>query len=132
MYQNNVDKFARLRAIASGQPTTTPQIKFWNFEQDGNILGTIMSFNSFNHPQYGVQHTVVVQLADSNQLVSAILNGYLLEGMRIQQAAVGDLILILFFGKQPGEHFNRFYLEIEKPQPPFNPMGQQQPYDWPM
>jgi hypothetical protein len=34
--------------------------------------------------------------------------------MRRQNAQVGDLILIQFLGKQLGERFNRFHLEIEK------------------
>jgi hypothetical protein len=114
MYPNNTDPFARLRAIASGQHTANPPVRFWNYEKDGDILGTIIGFDSVHHPQYGEQHTVIVQLADSNQLVSAFLNGYLQEGMRLQKAEVGDLILIQFLGKQPGERFNRFHLEIEK------------------
>ncbi len=41
MYQNNADKFARLRTIESGQTmaTTAQDLRFWNFEKDGNILG---------------------------------------------------------------------------------------------
>jgi hypothetical protein len=122
MYPNDHDKFARLKAIASGQnPETaaTQDIKFWSFEKDGNILGTITEFNSFVHPQYGEQHTVIVRLADSNELVSAFLTGWLQEGMRRQRAEVGDLILIQFLGKHPGERFNRFHLEIEKPNTAF-------------
>jgi hypothetical protein len=115
MYQNNADKFARLRAIESGQTTETAQnVRFWNFEKDGNILGTIAGFNSFEHPQFGEQHTVTVRLANTNELVSAFLSGYLQEGMNRNNAQVGDLILIQFFGRQPGERFNRFHLEIEK------------------
>ncbi len=116
MYQNNSDKFARLRTIESGQTmaTTTQDVRFWSFEKDGNILGTITGFNSFEHPQYGEQHTVTVSLADSNELVSAFLSGWLQEGIRRQNAQVGDLVLIQFLGKQPGERFNRFHLEIQK------------------
>lgn len=117
MYPNNndhSDKFARLRAIESGQPVDTPAIKFWNFEQDGNVLGTIMGFNSFHHFQFGEQYTVTVSLADTNELVSAFLSGYLQKGLSLNNAQVGDLILIQFLGRQPGERFNRFHLEIEK------------------
>ncbi|TAK61871.1 hypothetical protein [Methylobacter sp.] len=119
MYQDNNDKFAKLRAIASGQATasTAPDVRFWNFERDGNIMGTITGFNSFTHPVYGEQHTVIVRLAESGELVSAFLSGWLQEGMNRKQAAVGDLILIQFFGKQAGERFNRFHLEIQKDQP---------------
>ena len=116
MYQNNSDKFARLRTIESGQTmaTTTQDLRFWSFEKDGNILGTITGFSSFEHPQFGEQHTVTVSLANTNELISAFLNGWLQEGMRRKRAEVGDLILIQFLGKQSGERFNRFNLEIEK------------------
>jgi hypothetical protein len=120
MYQNNSDKFARLRTIESGQTTTAQnvgnnnQARNWSYEKDGNVMGTITGFDSFEHPQFGEQHTVIVRLADTNELVSAFLNGWLQEGMRRQNAQVGDLILIQFLGKQPGERFNRFHLEIQK------------------
>lgn len=124
MNQNNFDKFARLRTIASGQTTATVQdvdrnspVRNWNYEKDGNVMGTITGFSSFEHSQFGEQHTVIVRLADNNELISAFLNGYLQEGMRRKDAQVGDLILIQFLGKQPGERFNRFYLEIEKTNP---------------
>ena len=112
------DKFAKLRAIESGQAiaSTESNVRNWNFERDGNLMGTIINFNSFTHPMYGEQHTVRVRLAETDELVSAFLCGYLQEGMRRQQAAVGDLILIMFFGKQAGERFNRYHLEIEKAQ----------------
>ena len=113
------DKFARLRAIESGQEpiSTAPNVRFWNYEKDGNIIGTIVDFSSFMNQMFGEQqYTVIVSLADSNELVSAFLNGYLQEGLRRQQAAVGDLILIQFFGKQEGERFNRFHLVIHKVQ----------------
>ncbi len=120
MYENNHDKFARLKAIVSDQhpeTATASGIRFWSFERDGNILGTIAGFDQFEHPQFGEQHTVIVRLADSNELVSAFLTGWLQEGMRRQKANVGDLVLIQFLGKQPGERFNRFHLEIEKTNP---------------
>jgi hypothetical protein len=112
------DKFEKLRAIESGQAISSTKsiVRNWKFEQDGNIMGTIIDFNSFTHPMFGEQHTVTVRLADSDELISAFLCGYLQEGMRRQQAAVGDLILIMFFGKQAGERFNRYHLEIDKAQ----------------
>jgi hypothetical protein len=123
MYPNNHDKFARLKAIASGQQpetaTTAQDIKFWSFERNGDIMGTIMGFEQLEHPQFGEQHTVIVRLADTNELVSAFLTGWLQEGMRRQKANVGDLVLIQFLGKQAGERFNRFNLEIEKPNTAF-------------
>ena len=51
------DKFARLRAIASGQATT---VKNWNYGRDGNIIGTIIEFGSLNHQTYAKQQTVTV------------------------------------------------------------------------
>jgi hypothetical protein len=112
------DKFAKLRAIESGQATvpTAQNVRFWNFERDGNIMGTIIEFNSFTHQIYGEQHTVTVRLADSDELVSAFLSDWLQEGLHRKQAAVGDLILIQFLGRQAGERFNRYHLEIEKAQ----------------
>ena len=70
-----------------------------------------------NHQTYGEQQTVIVKLADTDELVSAFLSDYLLEGLHRKDAKVGDRILIKFFGMQPGERFNRYRLEIEKTQP---------------
>ncbi len=116
MYNDDKDKFAKLRALQSGQSTSDSgsDVRFWNYERHGDILGTIIRFDSFTHPQFGEQHTVIVQLADSNELVSAFLSGYLQEGMARHHAAEGDLVLIRYFGMQPGERFNRFQLEIQK------------------
>lgn|SRR5664279_2590956 len=108
------DEFARLRAIAAGQEA---DVKKWKYERDGNVMGTIVDFSSMNHQTYGEQQTVIVKLADTGELVSAFLNGWLQEGMRLNKAKVGDRILIKFFGMRPGERFNRFHLEIEKAQP---------------
>ena len=108
------DEFARLRAIAAGQEA---DVKRWKYERDGNVMGTIVDFSSMNHQTYGEQQTVIVKLADTGELVSAFLNGWLQEGMRLNKAKVGDRILIKFFGMRPGERFNRFHLEIEKAQP---------------
>ncbi len=111
------DKFEDLKAIESGQatPSSAQNVKFWSYERDGNIMGTITNFDQV-HSKYGEQRTVTVRLAESNELVSAFLNGWLQEGMRRKQAEVGDLILIQFFGMLPGERFNRFNLEIQKDQ----------------
>jgi hypothetical protein len=108
------DEFARLRAIAAGQEA---DVKKWKYERDGNVMGTIIDFSSMNHQTYGEQQMVIVKLADTGELVSAFLNGWLQEGMRLNKAKVGDRILIKFFGMRPGERFNRFHLEIEKAQP---------------
>jgi hypothetical protein len=108
------DEFAKLRAIAAGQEA---DVKKWKYERDGNVMGTIVDFSSMNHQTYGEQQMVIVKLADTGELVSAFLNGWLQEGMRLNKAKVGDRILIKFFGMRPGERFNRFHLEIEKAQP---------------
>ena len=108
------DEFARLRAIAAGQEA---DVKNWNYERDGNVMGTIVDFSSMNHQTYGEQQMVIVKLADTGELVSAFLNDYLLEGLHRNDAKVGDRILIKFFGMRPGECFNRYKLEIEKTQP---------------
>ena len=108
------DEFARLRAIAAGQEA---DVKKWKYERDGNVMGTIVDFSSMNHQTYGEQQTVIVKLADTDELVSAFLSDYLLEGLHRKDAKVGDRILIKFFGMRPGECFNRYRLEIEKAQP---------------
>ena len=104
MYENDDDKFARLN----------PDIKFWRFERDGDITGIITGFYQFEHPQFGEQHTVIVRLKDTDELISAFINCYLQEGIRRQKANVGDAIMIQFLGKQPDERFNRYYLVIKK------------------
>lgn len=120
MSENNEnDKFARLRAIANGDGngSSDDNVRHWSFERDGDILGIIYGFHSFMHPRFNEQKTMTVRLADSNELVSIFLNGWLQEGLRRKQAEVGDSILIRFFGMQPGERFNRYQLEIEKANP---------------
>ena len=105
------DEFARLRAIAAAQEA---DVKNWNYERDGNVMGTIVDFSSMNHQTYGEQQMVIVKLADTDELVSAFLSDYLLEGLHRKDAKVGDRILIKFFGMRPGERFNRYRLEIDK------------------
>ena len=105
------DEFARLRAIAAGQEA---DVKKWKYERDGNVMGTIVDFSSMNHETYGEQQMVIVKLADTDGLVSAFLNDYLLEGLHRNKAKVGDRILIIFYGMRPGERFNRYRLEIEE------------------
>ena len=108
------DEFARLRAIAAGQEA---DVKKWKYERDGNVMGTIVDFSSMKNKTFGEQQTVIVKLADTEELVSAFLSDYLLEGLHRKEAKVGDRILIKFFGMRPGERFNRYRLEIEKTQP---------------
>ena len=108
------DEFARLRAIAAGQEA---DVKNWSYESDGNVMGTIVEFSSLKNKTFGEQQTVIVKLADTDELVSAFLSDYLLEGLHRKDAKVGDRILIKFFGMRPGKRFNRYRLEIEKAQP---------------
>jgi hypothetical protein len=114
------DRFSSLRAIASGQApfpvssSSAPKPRFWKFEHDGNILGTIVGFNTFPSQLYNrEEHTIVVEL-ESGELISAFLNSYLQNAMQIHDAQVGDSILIAFFGKQNGERFNRYQVVVKK------------------
>ena len=114
------DRFASLKAIASGQapfPVSSsgaPKPRFWKFEDDGNILGTIVGFNTFPSQLYNrEEHTIVVEL-ESGELISAFLNSYLQNAMQIHDAQVGDSILIVFFGRQNGERFNRYQVVVIK------------------
>lgn len=89
---------------------------FWKYEQGNDLEGEIKSFDSFKHDRYGEQNTVIVELASGKE-VSAILNNYLVNGMEMQNAKVGDRVKIQFQGKErsnKGNFFNRFNLEINK------------------
>ncbi len=86
-------------------------------ERVDKLMETIVEFSSSKNKTYGEQQTVIVKLADTDELVSAFLSDYLLEGLHRKDAKVGDRILIKFFGMRPGECFNRYKLEIEKTQP---------------
>ena len=83
-------------------------------ERVDKLMETIVEFSSSKNKTYGEQQTVIVKLADTDELVSAFLSDYLLEGLHRKDAKVGDRILIKFFGMRPGEHFNRYKLEIDK------------------
>ncbi len=101
---NNI--FATLKTIAAGgMPRPLPTI--WNHEMDKPLIGRIKEFSSFQHNKYGKQETVIVEL-ESGELVSAILNEYLLEGMRRQRAEVNDFLLIQLQGTDLSNHGNRF------------------------
>jgi len=112
----NEDKFARLKAIAAGEKAAPSLPAIWRHEVDTPLLGTIKEFSQFEHNRYGTQDTVIVE-RESGELVSAILNGYLSTGMQIQQAEVGDLVLIQLQGKERsnnGSMFNKFTLIVDK------------------
>ena len=74
------DEFARLRAIAAGQEEN---VKNWSYERDGNVMGTIVEFSSSKNKTFGEQQTVIVKLADTDELVSAFLSNYLGNSQKI-------------------------------------------------
>ena len=89
---------------------------FWKYAVNKPLIGRISDFDSFEHDLYGKQETVIVELK-SGELVSAILNDYLINGMRCQNGAIGDLIRIDFQGKERsknGKTFNKFNMIIQK------------------
>lgn len=109
---NNI--YARLKAIAAGEEMAQPSI--WKHEVNQPLIGRIKGFGNFLHDRYGKQETVIVEL-ESGELVSAILNEYLVNGMHLQQAEIGDFILIQLLGKElsnGGNCFNKFNLVIQK------------------
>jgi hypothetical protein len=114
------NKFDRLKAIAAGQAQATsfnPTITFWKYELNNPLIGTIKGFDGFHHANFGSQETVIVEL-ESGEVVSAILNPYLSEGMRMRNAQVDDLIYLDFLGKENGKYgksFNKYNLIIDKP-----------------
>ena len=109
------DIYARLKAIAAGEMAhSLPAI--WKHEINKPLIGRIRGYSSFLHDRYGKQETVIVEL-ESGELVSAILNDYLVNGMRIQDAEINDLILIEKLGKElsnNGNCFNRYNMVIQK------------------
>lgn len=112
MYQNIYDK---LKVIAAGKGAQdSPTI--WVHEVGNPLIGRIKGFSNFQHDRFGLQKTVIVEL-ESGELVSAILNGYLEEGIRRKQARVNDFVLIQLLGKSStnsGISFNRFQFEVMK------------------
>jgi hypothetical protein len=122
----DTDKFASLREMSNsgngGGNGSSSNPRFWNYETDGDVMGTIIDFNSFDNPLYGEQHTVIVRLADSGELISAFVTSkWLQEGLKRQSAEIGDLILIRYFGRvRPTDRFKTYDLHIEKVRK-FNP-----------
>jgi hypothetical protein len=109
----NNDIFARVKAIAAGEMA---QPANWVHEIDKPLIGRIKGFSSFHHDRYGMQETVIVE-TESGELVSAILNDYLIEGMRRQRAEVNDLVFIEKLGQdnsKNGNCFNKYVLVIDK------------------
>lgn len=115
----NTNKFAHLNAIAAGEvkaPALSNDIIFWEHQVDNPLVGEILGFDGFDHPQYGRQETVIVQ-RENDEVVSAILTNYLQNGMQMQNGEVGDLVLIEKQGQERskyGKMFNRFLIVVEK------------------
>jgi len=64
----------------------------------------------FEHDFYGTLQTVIVELK-SGELVSVFLNDYLINGIKLRNVSIGDLIRIDFFGKdiiKNGKRFNKY------------------------
>ena len=93
-----------------------PMPTLWTHEINNPLIGRIKGFSQFQHNQYGTQQTVIVE-RDTGELVYAILTPYLLEGMRLQNAQINDLVLIQLMGKEVsfyGNSFNKFNLVVQK------------------
>jgi hypothetical protein len=117
--RNAPDKFARLKAMASGEvqaPALAADVQFWAHEPHQPLMGTIIGFDSFEHPSYGKQETVIVE-RDTGEVVSAILTNYLQNGMQMQNGSEGDLVFIEKLGQERsknGKMFNKFKFIIDK------------------
>ncbi|WNB74584.1 hypothetical protein [Methylomonas koyamae] len=120
-HQSKQDRFAFLKAIASGQSAPVVESSFpeiWKHEVDKPLIGIIIGFSSFEHERFGLQETVIVEL-ENGQHVSAILNNYLSNGMQYQRAEPGDYVLIRLLGKEKGTNgsvYNKFELVVQKVQ----------------
>ncbi|WAR44595.1 hypothetical protein [Methylomonas rapida] len=113
---NANDKFAKLKAIAAGEVSAQQPIP-WQHEVNKPLIGTIKGFSEFHHDRFGPQKTVIVE-RENGEVVSAFMNAYVSNGMELQNAQPGDLVLIQLMGKaksQHGNQYNEFQLYIEKP-----------------
>lgn len=93
-------------------------VLFWKHNPHEPLIGTIVGFDEFEHPAYGLQKAVIVE-RENGEVVSAILTDYLKNGMRMQQGEIGDLVLIEKQGQERsknGKTFNRFRFVIDKQQ----------------
>jgi hypothetical protein len=116
---NTTDRFAKLNGIQAGEisaPSIASDVQFWTHEPFKPLIGEILDFGSFEHPQYGLQETVIVEREDGER-VSAILTDYLQKGFQMQNAEIGDLVLIEKQGQAKskyGKFYNKFVLVIDK------------------
>lgn len=108
------DGFDRLRNIAANQHDGQDNKIFWKFEEMGDLIGTIVGFNQFDNPKYGTQHTVEIRLADTGEIASAFMNGYIRESMHRNDAKVGDKVLIKYLGRDPNGNFNKYFIQFDK------------------
>lgn len=115
----HTNKFAHLKAISAGTasaPVLSADIKFWTHEPFQPLIGEIVGFNSFEHPSYGTQQTVIVE-RETGEVVSAILTSYLEKGMAIQNGQIGDLVLIEKQGQKRSKNgmtYNEFSFVVQK------------------
>jgi hypothetical protein len=109
------DGFDNLRAIASGQGGQNNANKiFWKFDERGNLMGTIVDFNQLEHQKWGTQYIVEIRLADTGEIASAFMNGYIRESMRRNNAKIGDKVLIMYLGRDPVANYHLFDVRFGK------------------
>jgi len=105
----------RLNALRQ-RATQTSEIKHWQPTAGACITGIIKGSGSFHHPLYGEQKTMLLQ-DEKGDITSVILTRYLSQGLKLQNAAIGDLCAVTFHGKErskTGHTFNRYSLLVEK------------------
>lgn len=118
-HTHNSDRFSHLKAISTGEapvPSIASDVRFWTHELYKPLIGEILDFGSFEHQQFGMQETVIVEL-ENGERVSAILTDYLQKGFQMQGAEIGDLILIEKQGQERSKHgkfYNKFVLVVDK------------------
>ena len=108
------DGFDRLRSIAANRNNSHDNKIFWKFEEMGDLIGVIVGFNKFDNPKYGIQHTVEIRLADTGEIASAFMNGYIRESMQRNDANIGDKVLIQYLGRDPNANFNKYFIQFDK------------------
>ncbi len=122
------DGFDNLRSIAAGQHDGNDNKIFWKFEQMGDLIGTIVGFNQFDNPKYGMQYTVEIRLADTGEIASIFMNGYIRESMQRNSAKIGDKVLIKFLGLDPNGRFNKYFIRFDKSLAEAAPFYENSPY----
>ncbi|MFI3122736.1 MAG: hypothetical protein QX194_02225 [Methylococcales bacterium] len=113
---DDTNKFTYSKDIADSefQPPPLPEVLCWEHELNKPLIGTIVTFSSFEHPQFGLQETVIVE-RENGEFVSAILNDYLQNAMMMQNGDIGNFIFIENQGQaksKNGNTYNKFELVI--------------------